>query len=224
MSSDPTRPPFLLVLYQQYLTHQDSACFVREVLCLYTTGTLQRLADMLAVKFAARRCFRSVLSATTMRTTRWASPAGRRPHRPHAGRKRHPHRLDASGKRSRTQRTRRDPSPQCRAIVAGRRRQGHQVDRTGAVVRRGMASTRRGPGRPRTTDRVDSRLPSDARNQPVPFRRRNEHGPSLSATRQPGLRAGVLSPGAAAESRSGRGVRPGRPTDSDGRRGPPVVP
>ena len=44
VSSDPTRPPFLLVLYQQYLTHQDSACFVREVSCLYTTGTLQRLA------------------------------------------------------------------------------------------------------------------------------------------------------------------------------------
>ena len=44
MSNDPARPPFLLVLYQQYLTHQDSACFVREVLCLYTTGTLQRLA------------------------------------------------------------------------------------------------------------------------------------------------------------------------------------
>ena len=44
MSSDPTRPPFLLVLYQQYLTHQDSACFVREVSSLYTTGTLQRLA------------------------------------------------------------------------------------------------------------------------------------------------------------------------------------
>lgn len=44
MSTDPARPPFLLVLYQQYLTHQDSACFVREVSCLYTTGTLQRLA------------------------------------------------------------------------------------------------------------------------------------------------------------------------------------
>ena len=44
MSTDPTRPPFLLVLYQQYLTHQDSACFVREVSCLYTIGTLQRLA------------------------------------------------------------------------------------------------------------------------------------------------------------------------------------
>jgi tetratricopeptide (TPR) repeat protein len=45
VSTDPaTRPPFLLVLYQQYLTHQDSACFVREVSCLYTTGTLQRLA------------------------------------------------------------------------------------------------------------------------------------------------------------------------------------
>jgi tetratricopeptide (TPR) repeat protein len=44
VSSDPARPPFLLVLYQQYLTHQDSACFVREVSCLYTTGTLQRLA------------------------------------------------------------------------------------------------------------------------------------------------------------------------------------
>ena len=44
VSTDPRRPPFLLALYQQYLTHQDSACFVREVSCLYTTGTLQRLA------------------------------------------------------------------------------------------------------------------------------------------------------------------------------------
>jgi tetratricopeptide (TPR) repeat protein len=44
VSTDPTRPPFLLVLYQQYLTHQDSGCFVREVTCLYTIGTLQRLS------------------------------------------------------------------------------------------------------------------------------------------------------------------------------------
>jgi tetratricopeptide (TPR) repeat protein len=44
VSTDPARPPFLLVLYQQYLAHQDSAAFVREVSCLYTTGTLQRLA------------------------------------------------------------------------------------------------------------------------------------------------------------------------------------
>ncbi len=44
MNTNPTRPPFLLVLYQQYLAHQDSACFVREVSCLYTAGTLQRLA------------------------------------------------------------------------------------------------------------------------------------------------------------------------------------
>ena len=44
VSTDPARPPFLLVLYQQYLSHQDSACFVREVSSLYTTGTLQRLA------------------------------------------------------------------------------------------------------------------------------------------------------------------------------------
>jgi tetratricopeptide (TPR) repeat protein len=44
VSTDPTRPPYLLILYQQYLTHQDSACFVREVSSLYSTGTLQRLA------------------------------------------------------------------------------------------------------------------------------------------------------------------------------------
>jgi tetratricopeptide (TPR) repeat protein len=44
VSSDPVRPPYLLVLYQQYLSHQNAACFIREVTCLYTTGTLQRLA------------------------------------------------------------------------------------------------------------------------------------------------------------------------------------
>jgi tetratricopeptide (TPR) repeat protein len=39
----PVRLPYLLNLYQQYLNHQDSSCFVREVASLYTGGTLQRL-------------------------------------------------------------------------------------------------------------------------------------------------------------------------------------
>lgn len=44
MSSDPVRPPFLLVLYQQYLDHQDSAKFIGQVSQSYASGTLQRLA------------------------------------------------------------------------------------------------------------------------------------------------------------------------------------
>jgi tetratricopeptide (TPR) repeat protein len=40
----PLRLPYLLTLYQQYLNHQDSSCFVREVASLYSSGTLQRLA------------------------------------------------------------------------------------------------------------------------------------------------------------------------------------
>jgi tetratricopeptide (TPR) repeat protein len=44
VNTEPARPPFLLVLYQQYLDHQDSASFARKVLNLYTTGTLERLA------------------------------------------------------------------------------------------------------------------------------------------------------------------------------------
>lgn len=44
MGSKSERLPVLLVLYQQYLSHQDSACFVREVSSLYAPGTLQRLA------------------------------------------------------------------------------------------------------------------------------------------------------------------------------------
>ena len=44
MSTDPARPPFLLVLYQQYLDHQESANFARKVSNVYTTGTLERLA------------------------------------------------------------------------------------------------------------------------------------------------------------------------------------
>ncbi len=44
MSSDHVRPPFLLVLYQQYLDHQDSAEFIRRVSQSYASGTLQRLA------------------------------------------------------------------------------------------------------------------------------------------------------------------------------------
>ena len=44
VSTDPARPPFLLILYQQYLDHQDSAAFARKVSNVYTTGTLERLA------------------------------------------------------------------------------------------------------------------------------------------------------------------------------------
>lgn len=44
MSTDPARMPALLVHYQQYLDHQDSAAFTTEVLKCYTPGTLQRLA------------------------------------------------------------------------------------------------------------------------------------------------------------------------------------
>jgi tetratricopeptide (TPR) repeat protein len=44
VSTDRVRPPFLLVLYQQYLDHQDSAKFIRQVSQSYASGTLQRLA------------------------------------------------------------------------------------------------------------------------------------------------------------------------------------
>ena len=44
MNTDPVQPPFLLVLYQQYLDHQDSAKFISRVSQSYTPGTLQRLA------------------------------------------------------------------------------------------------------------------------------------------------------------------------------------
>lgn len=45
VSASPVRPPFLLVLYQQYLDHQDTAEFIRQVSPCYTSGTLQRLAQ-----------------------------------------------------------------------------------------------------------------------------------------------------------------------------------
>ncbi len=44
MSADRVRPPFLLVLYRQYLDHQESAEFTRSVSQCYASGTLQRLA------------------------------------------------------------------------------------------------------------------------------------------------------------------------------------
>jgi tetratricopeptide (TPR) repeat protein len=44
VSTDPARPPLLLVLYQEYLDRQDSAGFAQKVSKLYTTGTLARLA------------------------------------------------------------------------------------------------------------------------------------------------------------------------------------
>ncbi len=44
MSIDPTRPPLLSVLYQQYLDHQDAGEFARGASRIYSPGTLQRLA------------------------------------------------------------------------------------------------------------------------------------------------------------------------------------
>jgi tetratricopeptide (TPR) repeat protein len=44
VDTDSGRPPFLLVLYQQYLNHQDSADFIRAVSQCYASGTLERLA------------------------------------------------------------------------------------------------------------------------------------------------------------------------------------
>ena len=44
MSSDSTRSPLLLVLYQQYLDHQDSARFLQAASERYATGSLERLA------------------------------------------------------------------------------------------------------------------------------------------------------------------------------------
>lgn len=45
MSSEKPRTPFLSVLYQQYLDHQDSAGFISKVSQYYTPGTLHRLAE-----------------------------------------------------------------------------------------------------------------------------------------------------------------------------------
>ncbi|MBN1395652.1 MAG: tetratricopeptide repeat protein [Pirellulales bacterium] len=44
MSTDSTRPPLLLVLYQQYLDHQNTGEYARGVSRLYSPGTLQRLS------------------------------------------------------------------------------------------------------------------------------------------------------------------------------------
>jgi tetratricopeptide (TPR) repeat protein len=44
VSTNPTRLPSLLGLYQQYLDQQDSAGFISRVSQHYTSGTLQRLA------------------------------------------------------------------------------------------------------------------------------------------------------------------------------------
>ena len=195
VSTDPARPPFLLVLYQQYLTHQDSACFVREVSCLYTTGTLQRLARhacrevrraaVLSLGFigdyGANHTLGCACWTTTGRSARWPKTASA-PFGP--------------GREAKSERQELGAIIRLNAarLSHGSRRQGHEADRTGAMVRRSLASTRRRPCRPRTAGRIDSRLPSGARNQSVSFRRRNEHGPGLSATRQPGLGAGVFPP------------------------------
>ncbi len=44
MSTNPARPPLLLVLYQEYLDRKDSAGFVHKVSKVYSPGTLERLA------------------------------------------------------------------------------------------------------------------------------------------------------------------------------------
>ncbi len=45
MHSDPTRRPFLAILYEAYLDEQDSAAFISKVSQFYTQGTLQRLVE-----------------------------------------------------------------------------------------------------------------------------------------------------------------------------------
>lgn len=45
MSDDNSRPALLENLYEQYLTDQDSATFIKNVSRRYTCGTLQRLAE-----------------------------------------------------------------------------------------------------------------------------------------------------------------------------------
>ena len=63
----------MLNLYQQYLDHQDSS-FLGRISSLYTAGTLQRLANTLAARFAARPFSRWAFSATTTPTIPWAAP------------------------------------------------------------------------------------------------------------------------------------------------------
>ncbi len=43
--SDKPRTPFLAMLYQRYLDHQDTAGYISKVSRLYTAGSLQRLAQ-----------------------------------------------------------------------------------------------------------------------------------------------------------------------------------
>ncbi len=45
MSSDSSRTPFLVLLYQQYLSTQDSGGFIEKIKQVYSQGTLQRLVD-----------------------------------------------------------------------------------------------------------------------------------------------------------------------------------
>lgn len=45
MSNPSTRQPFLVVLYEQYLDHQDSTGFISKVAQTYTQGTLERLVE-----------------------------------------------------------------------------------------------------------------------------------------------------------------------------------
>ncbi|MCE5266533.1 MAG: tetratricopeptide repeat protein [Planctomycetaceae bacterium] len=58
MNNDPARPPLLLVLYQEHLTLQDTAAFVRKVSKVYSAGTLQRL-----VRHASREVRRAAVLA-----------------------------------------------------------------------------------------------------------------------------------------------------------------
>ena len=44
MSTNSTRPPFLLSLYRKYLERQEAVAFIKRVSKRYSSGTLQRLA------------------------------------------------------------------------------------------------------------------------------------------------------------------------------------
>ena len=139
VSTDPARPPFLLVLYQQYLDHQDSAAFARKVLNVYTTGTLERWPAMPAARFAGRLCWRWVFWATTGSTTPSAAPCwtrtaqfARLPRTAFAP-------FGAGRKRSRTPGTRRHHPAKCGPTAQSGRCQGNKIHRTGPLVRRSLA-------------------------------------------------------------------------------------
>ena len=188
VSSDPTRPPFLLVLYQQYLTHQDSACFVREVSCLYTTGTLQRLARhacrevrraaVLSLGFVGDYSANHTLGFALLdddRTVRTLAENGIRTVWTRAGNEAERKELGAILR-----------------LNAARLSQD-AVGRATKLIERAPwfaeAWHQRAVGHAALGRLIESirDCHQTLEINPVPFRRRNEHGPSLSATRQPGL-------------------------------------